>query len=406
MNKLKIGVVGSGKMGKEIYNALFDNKYPVLLKARKEEDLDVFLTYAQKKFKKLLRRGKISEAEHSYLVANTVGTTRLDEQFADLDIVIETIVENSIAKKKLYGQLEEICSEETVICTNTSSLSVTDLSQGLQKKDRFLGLHFFQPFRAFKFIELVAGNHSSPKYINIACQLIESLKKYPFRVKDSPGYFFNRVQLTNVVEVFLALESGWHDIEVLNQTFKNSEFYVGIFEACDKLGLDLLEDCIINCNKLWRERYPLPELITRMTAGKRYGEKCGNGFYSYNGKQPVIDDEMQSILDNYCAERMPDEYVFSPEMGMLRIMNEGIYCLEEGIADISEAEYVMCTVPPFLFTNGFYRAMDKIGLDIIYKKLLEHEEKHGERYHPADLLKAKVRRGELGTKTGRGFFHY
>lgn len=406
VDKLRIAVVGSGTMGKEISKALAENKYPVLLKSRKDTDIQSFLTSAKKTFKKLLRQKKISQSEHDFLLANTEGTTVFDDRFREIDIVIENIIENQEAKKDLYRQIEDVCSKETIICTNTSSLSITALADGLQERQRFLGIHFFQPFRAFKFVEVVKGKETAANSMDIVGNFIRSLNKFPLKVVDSPGFFFNRVQLTIAVEAFLAIESGWHEIEELNQTFKASKFYTAIYHSFDKLGLDVLEDCFINFHRTWPERYPLPNLITTMSAKKRYGEKSGKGFFSYHVSPAVIDEEMQSIVDCYRKQRSSKKYEFSPEMGIVRAMNEGIYCLQEGIADMKEMEDAMSSLPPFLFIEGFYRAMDKMGLDVLYQKLIDYEKCFGARFRPADLLKDMVAAGDLGIKTGKGFFDY
>lgn len=406
VDRPKIGIVGSGTMGMEISKALAENRYPLLLKARKDADVQTFLAATQKVYKKLLRRKKISRSEHDYLVANTTGTTVFDDRFKDITIVIETIIENAEVKKGLYRQLEGICSKDTIFCTNTSSLSITELAEGLEKRDRFLGLHFFQPFRAFKFVEVVKGAETSRTYLDIANGFIQSLNKLPLQVLDSPGFFFNRVQLTVAVEAFLAIESGWHDIEELNESFKASKFYTAIFTSFDKLGLDILEDCFINFNRAWEERYPMPELIKLMSDRKRIGEKCGKGFFSYDVNPPVIDDEMKAIVDHYRSQRSSERYVLTPEMSIARAMNEGIYCIEDGIADLEDMETSMSSLPPFLFIEGFYRSMDKMGLDVLYEKLIEYEKCFGARFRPANLLKEMVAAGDLGVKTGKGFFKY
>ncbi len=406
LDRLKIGVVGGGTMSKEISKALMESRYPIVLKARKEADIRAITSLSQKTFKKLLRRKKISQKEHDYLIANTSGTTLFDNSYKELDIVIETIVEDAEIKKKLYRELEDVCSPKAVFCTNTSSLSINALAERLKRKDRFLGLHFFQPFRAFNFIEVIKGKETSTDSLDIIKKVVQSLNKYPLQVMDSPGFLFNRVQLTVALEAFLAIESGWYDIEELNEAFKTSKFYTPLYHSFDKLGLDILESCFKNFHRCWPHRYPLPELTTAMTGRNRYGEKCGKGFFSYHITPAVIDEEMQSIVNDFRHRRSSKKYAFSPEMAIVRAMNEGIYCLEEGLADLQEMERAISSLPPFFYMGGFYRAMDQMGLDDLYRKLMEYEKSFGARFHPADLLKEMVERGHLGVKTGQGFFRY
>lgn len=406
MKQLRVGIVGSGLMGQEIGGFLAERGYPILLKGRKEGDIQNFLKMAHAIFAKQKRSGKISQNEFELRMSRTQGTIEFDSRFADLDLVIESVVENMAVKRELFNELEERCSAKTTFCSNTSTLSVAEIASVLENKERFLGIHFFHPMRYFKFVEVIPQSQTSKDALQLACSLVRDIGKKTLLVKDSPGFFFNRIMMTSYMEVYYALESGWYRIEEIDEMFKKSNFMLGPLQSLDMMGIDIFHDAVLNLFEKMPERYAVPSILTKMVEMGRLGKKTGKGFYNYEDAMQ-LDDEMRIILETYRSKRDESRPApFSLDQCLLRIMNEAAYCIEEGIVTQEDAEAIVKTVPPFAFTNGLFKYMDTLGLDIVVKKLRDLRADCGERFKPAPMITELVEKGWLGVKTGRGFFAY
>ena len=406
MKQLRIGIVGSGLMGQEIGAFLAEHGYPVLLKGRKEGDIQDFLQTTRRVSSRQRKWGKISQEEYELRVAGIEGTLEFDSRFADLDLVIESIVENLDVKRALLHQLEALCSDNVILSSNTSTLSIAEIADVLDKKERFLGIHFFHPYKYFKFIEVVRHAKTSDEVFEAGCALASDLGKSPLPVKDSPGFFFNRVMMPSYMEVYHALESGWYAIEEIDEMFRESNLALAPLHSTDMTGVDIFLSAAVNFTRSIPGRFSVPSLLTTMVERGRLGKKVGKGFYDHVDGTGV-DDEMQSILEQYRARRDESKPApFSLEHSLLRIMNEAAYCVGEGVVTMEDAESTMKTVPPFAFTDGLFKYMDTIGIDVVSQKLRELEQIKGPRFKPAPTITDLVDKGWLGAKTGRGFFLY
>lgn len=406
MERFRVGIVGSGLMGQEIATYLAEHGYPVLLKGRKQSDIDHFLDTTRKLLSKQLKWGKISHSEFESHMASINGTVQFDDRFSELDIIIESVLEDLAVKRQVFQQIEAACSNDTILCTNTSTLSIGEITHDLRDKRRFLGMHFFQPARYFKFVEIVPTMETSNNALQSASSLARGIGKNTLIVKDSPGFFFNRIMISSYLEVYRALESGEYGIDQIDTMFKKSNFLLGPLHSTDMTGVDVLLHSALNLNRVMPQRFGVPLILQKMVEKGRLGKKSGKGFYNYESA-PEIDREILVILEEFKIKRSSHiPALFSLEQCLLRIMNEAAYCVQEDIVDLEDAESVLRSVPPFTFTHGLFTYMDDIGIDVIIDKLRTLERTAGERFTPAPVLVELQHKGFIGTKKGRGFFKH
>jgi 3-hydroxyacyl-CoA dehydrogenase/enoyl-CoA hydratase/3-hydroxybutyryl-CoA epimerase len=406
MEQLRVGIVGSGLMGREIATYLAEHGYPVLLKGRKQSDIDQFLDTIRKMLLKQLRWGKISHSEFESRMASINGTVQFDHRFSEVDIIVESVLEDLDVKRQVFQQIEATCSDDTILCTNTSTLSVGEIAHVLRDKRRFLGTHFFQPAIYFKFIEIVPTVETSNSALQSACSLARGIGKKTLMVADSPGVFFNRIMIAGYLEVYRALESGEYGIDQIDTMFKKSNFLLGPLHSTDMTGVDILLHSALNLNRVMPQRFDVPVILQKMVEIGRLGKKSGKGFYNYES-DPEIDREILAILEEFKIKRSSHiPALFSLEQCLLRIMNEAVYCVQEGIVDLEDAESILRSVPPFAFTHGLFTYMDDVGIDVIVDKLLALQRAVGERFTPAPMLVELQHKGLTGAKKGRGFFKH
>jgi len=406
MEQLRVGIVGSGLMGREIATYLAEHGYPVLLKGRKQSDIDQFLDTIRKMLLKQLRWGKISHSEFELRMASINGTVQFDHRFSEVDIIVESVLEDLDVKRQVFQQIEATCSDDTILCTNTSTLSVSEIAHVLRNKRRFLGTHFFQPARYFKFIEIVPTMETSNTALQSACSLARGIGKKTLMVTDSPGFFFNRIMMTSYLEAYRALESGEYGIDQIDTMFKKSNFLLGPLHSTDMTGVDIFLHSALNLNRVMPERFDVPVILQMMVEIGRLGKKSGKGFYNYESDME-IDREILAILEE-CRRRRSSSTpaLFSLEQCLLRIMNEATYCVQEGIVDLEDAESILRSFPSFAFTHGLFTYMDEVGIDVIVDKLRALERAVGERFTPAPMLVELRKKGLTGSKKGRGFFQH
>ncbi len=399
-----VGIVGSGFMGQEIGKYLCEKGYPVLLKGRKQADLDTFLKATDRILGKQKKRGKITQEAFEARLADTQGTLNFDDRFASLDLIIESVVEDLDVKKEIFPQIEAACSDDTVLCTNTSVLSIAQIAETLRKNDRVVGLHFFHPVKFSQIVEIIPTSTTSLESIQAASALAAGMGKKVLKVKDSPGFFFNRIMITNLAEAYLALESGAGTITQIDEMFRKSDFIIGPLSSSDVTGLDVIYHSLSYIAENLPERFTVPRLITDMLDKGRLGKKVGKGFYNYDGNGSG-DAEMAVLLEEHQGRRTgAAPPPFSPMQSLYRTLNEAMYCLEEGIVCREEVEEIITVVPPFY--KGLFRYLDTVGLDRILQDLLELEQAFGGRFRPPAILSDLVRDGHTGVNAGTGFFDY
>ena len=233
---------------------------------------------------KAVERGKLSPAEQSATRSRISSTTRL-EDLADCDLVLEAIVENLDVKKETYRALDRICAPEAIFCSNTSSLTIIEMSAATERPDRFAGLHFFNPVPVMKLVEVVRTIATSDETASAVFDFAKSLGKEPIRTHDNSGFIVNRLLVPYLLDAVRALEEGVGTREDIDKGMElGCGHPMGPLKLLDFVGLDTTYAIAEIMFAEYREkRFAPPPLLKRMVMAGRYGKKSGRGFYEYGG---------------------------------------------------------------------------------------------------------------------------
>ncbi len=285
----KIGVVGSGLMGRGIAQVAAQNGYKVVLQDIEEQALTNALKNIMSELDKGIARGKTTQAEKDLVVANLTTTTQL-EDFADVDYVIEAAPEVLEIKQKVFATLDKICGPQTIFATNTTSLSITEIASATSRPGQFIGMHFFNPVHKMKLVEMVNGLETAAETTRLSFELGKSFQKEVVTIKESPGFVTSRIQAVIGNEAFIMLASGLGTAEDIDKACKlGLNHPMGPFEMVDFVGLDTRLKSLEYLAKMFGDKYkPCPLHVQYVQAG-RLGRKVGKGVYDYdeNGNRIV-----------------------------------------------------------------------------------------------------------------------
>lgn len=279
----KIFVLGAGTMGAGIVQAFAQKGYEVIVRDIKQEFVDRGLAGINKNLSRLVAKEKITEEVKEEVLSRITGTTDMNLA-ADCDLVVEAAVENMEIKKQIFAELDGICKEDTILASNTSSLSITEVAAATKRADKVIGMHFFNPAPVMKLVEVIRGMATSQETFDKVKELSESIGKTPVEVAEAPGFVVNRILIPMINEAAEILSEGIASAEDIDTSMKlGANHPMGPLALGDLIGLDV---CLAIMDVLYKEtgdsKYRASTLLRKYVRAGWLGRKSGRGFHQYN----------------------------------------------------------------------------------------------------------------------------
>lgn len=373
------GVAGAGAMGSGIAQVAAMAGNEVLLFDENKQAVDKALSSISASLQKLEEKGKVKNAEE---VLKRIKTIDAPQQFASCGFFIEAIIENLEAKQKLFSTVEQVVSDQCILATNTSSLSIASLASACKNPGRFIGVHFFNPPVLMKLVEIIPGIRTSAETLSTALHLVASYGKAAVTAKDTPGFIVNRIARPYYGEAIRIFEEGKASPSTIDHAMKTAGgFKMGPFELMDFIGNDINYKVT---ETVWQQmffdsRYRPSQTQKRLFEAGMYGRKTGRGYYEYQNGNALIPPPAE--------DKTLHQEIFMRILSML--INEAAEALYYGIASADDIETAMTL--GVNYPKGLLHWADEIGIEKIYQTLLNlHDVYREERYRPSVLLKRKA----------------
>lgn len=279
-----VAVIGAGTMGNGIAHTFAQNDFRVQLIDVSQQALDKGLATIEANLERMLAKGTITQDIKNQTLANITTYTNLEEGVEYASLVVEAATENEELKKKIFKDLDNFCPEDTILASNTSSISITSIASVTSRPDRVIGMHFMNPVPLMKLVEIISGYSTSAETYETVKSMAEKLGKTPVSVQDYPGFVANRILIPMINEAIFTLHTGVAGVKEIDEIMKLGMAHpMGPLQLADFIGLDV---CLSILNVMYQgykdaKFAPCPLLVNMVQAGK-LGVKSKEGFYDYS----------------------------------------------------------------------------------------------------------------------------
>jgi len=393
-------VLGAGIMGGGIAYQSASKGTPIIMKDIAEPALDLGMSEATKLLSKRVDRKKMKAAKMGKVLSSIRPTLNYGD-FANVDIVVEAVVENEKIKKSVLEETEKHIGEDTVLASNTSTISITRLAADLKRPENVVGMHFFNPVHMMPLVEVIRGEKSSDKAIATTVAYAKKMGKTPVVVNDCPGFLVNRVLFPYFGGFGMLMRDGV-DFQKADKVMERFGWPMGPAYLMDVVGIDTGVHAAAVMAEGFPERmsYDFKDATTIMYENKRYGQKNGVGFYKYEtdkkGKpKKVVDETTYELIKPVVAETKDFEDQEIIDRLMIPMCLEVVRCLEEKIVDsVADADMALIFgvgFPPF--RGGALRYIDSVGVAAFVESCDKYADLGG-LYTPTDKLREMAKNGE------------
>ena len=381
---VRTAVIGAGVMGAGIAHWLSSRGLPVVLRDINTEQVAKGIASVARLYDEGVKRRRLTPLE-ARAGMERIFPAGTEVPLRNVDLIIEAAVEKMDLKKRVFQRLDELAGPDSVLATNTSALSISELADATKSPERVVGIHFFNPVHRMQLVEVVVGRRSRPDVVQRALRFVQQIGKLPVVVKDSPGFLVNRILMPYLIEAGHLFEAG-ASVEDIDEAMLDFGMPMGPLRLLDEVGVDVAQHVAEELEAKFSDRLRTPRVLEQMFKAGLLGRKTDRGFYLYNTKEPEINSGLSLFQEKDWAKPLGREEL--QKRMVLLMVNEAARCLEEEIVtEPTDVDFAMIMGTGFApFRGGPLRYADGLGAEKVVGEMKRLAESGAAHFTPSALL--------------------